>query len=458
VFLDAIPESIIILSKNTKKCCFANKSFYKMTNLKNSEVLGYKVDTFLKIESNIKNNNVEQILNTKNRDKFNVIVSWESLSVEDNEYEIMHITDATCLQRDTENTDAKKILAFHKSKSAIVIVDFASKKIINVNETACKILNRDEESLVGSHCQGIICNLSEKECNNIQNTPCPFQEEEEMTLSDGSKITVSRGLSKMKIGQNEYIIDTFIDVTNKKKTEEVVQKNKITTLTETLVYGIAHEFNNINAVINGVIDTLLISDCNCDISEDTKEQLNIIHQMIERASGIIENLLLFGPNRKQKAETIKIYESIEKISGEERDVRFNLDISKDLTIDFDINNFNKLIKNIVLNSIQSMVEVENQSIDITAYKNDQSISIEIKDCGCGIRSEDIDKVFDPFFSTKGVYAQSGTPHSDMTGKGLGLSICKIIIERDYRGNIKIESEVNKGTKVTINIPLLTPIS
>jgi len=256
----------------------------------------------------------------------------------------------------------------------------------------------------------------------------------------------------MKIGQNEYIIDTFIDVTNKKRTEEMIQKNKITNLTETLVYGIAHEFNNINAVINGVIDTLLMPDQENPLTINTTDQLDIIHQMTERATEIIENLLIFGPNHKQQTQSINAYESIKKITDAQIDIDFCLNISKDLNINFDINDFNKLMSNIITNSVQSMVKTRNKSIDISISKSDQNISIKISDCGCGIKDKDIDKVFDPFFSTKGVYAHSGSIYSKMTGKGLGLSICQIITERNYGGKINIESEENKGTKVLIDIP------
>jgi PAS domain S-box-containing protein len=455
VFLDAIPESVIVLSKKTQKCCFANKAFYAMTNLKQNEVLGSQVNDFLSVESNIKDNNVEQILKIKDNDEISVIISWESLTIENNDYEIMHITDVsiiTCLQKNIAHTDAKKILAFYKAKAAIVIVDALSKKIVQANKTACDILKQDSESLIGSHCQGLICNLSEKECNAIQSSQCPFQQEEEMKVDKESSITVLRGSSKMKIGQHEYIIDTFIDITDKKKTDEAIQKNKIRKLTETIVYGIAHEFNNINAVINGVIDTLLMPDCNFHLQESTRDQLDIIHQMTERATEIIENLLIFGPNHKQHTQNINVYSSIKEIIKTQSDVDFCLDIPKDLYINFDINDFNKLIKNIIINSVHSMIESENKSIDININQKDHSISIEINDYGCGINAKDLDKVFDPFFSTKGVYAHSGSLYSEITGKGLGLSICQIITERNYGGKINIESEENKGTKVTIDIP------
>lgn len=66
--------------------------------------------------------------------------------------------------------------------------------------------------------------------------------------------------------------------------------------------------------------------------------------------------------------------------------------------------------------------------------------IIIADNGCGIRTEDIEKIFSPFFSTK-----------ESNGTGLGLSISKTIIQR-HKGKIEVESEVNKGTKFKIILP------
>ena len=68
------------------------------------------------------------------------------------------------------------------------------------------------------------------------------------------------------------------------------------------------------------------------------------------------------------------------------------------------------------------------------------VEILIKDNGCGISKEDLEKIFDPFFSTKG-----------MSGTGLGLSVIWGIID-NHKGKITVESQLNKGTSFTINLP------
>ncbi len=99
-----------------------------------------------------------------------------------------------------------------------------------------------------------------------------------------------------------------------------------------------------------------------------------------------------------------------------------------------------VITNILLNSIQS-IEKEGQII-ITTRSSLKYIEIEIKDNGCGISKENLSKVTDPFFTTK--------PPGE--GTGLGLSLVYSVI-KEHKGIFTIESEIKKGTKAIIQLPL-----
>ncbi|MCD8025019.1 MAG: ATP-binding protein, partial [Candidatus Gastranaerophilales bacterium] len=81
-------------------------------------------------------------------------------------------------------------------------------------------------------------------------------------------------------------------------------------------------------------------------------------------------------------------------------------------------------------------------IYIRAKKEGENISIQFEDTGCGIKQEDINKIFEPFFTTKPVGQ----------GTGLGMSIAYRVIE-GHNGKIMVESEVGKGTKITIILPI-----
>ena len=101
---------------------------------------------------------------------------------------------------------------------------------------------------------------------------------------------------------------------------------------------------------------------------------------------------------------------------------------------------NQVFLNLLVNASQAM-EGEG-SITIRTSADDDTVRLQFADTGRGIPEENLSRVFDPGFTTKGVGV----------GTGLGLSICYQIIH-DHRGDISIESEVGKGTTVTVTLPV-----
>ena len=101
----------------------------------------------------------------------------------------------------------------------------------------------------------------------------------------------------------------------------------------------------------------------------------------------------------------------------------------------------QLFLNIFLNAIQSMETPEGGDLRIEAGLNDNNrILIAVSDTGAGIDEDKLDKIFDPFYTTK------------KAGTGLGLSICYGIVE-SHKGEIEIKSQRGKGTTVLIQLPL-----
>ena len=101
---------------------------------------------------------------------------------------------------------------------------------------------------------------------------------------------------------------------------------------------------------------------------------------------------------------------------------------------------NQVFLNILVNAKQA-VEVTGE-ISITTFQKDHKVHVAIRDNGVGIPEENLEKVFDPGFTTKGV----------RVGTGLGLSICYQIIQ-DHKGEIKVESRVGEGSTFTVMLPM-----
>jgi signal transduction histidine kinase len=113
-----------------------------------------------------------------------------------------------------------------------------------------------------------------------------------------------------------------------------------------------------------------------------------------------------------------------------------------LVLNGDVNQLQQCFLNLIFNSIEAMPEGGKLSVLSELHKDGKNAMVEIRDTGCGIPEEDLDHVFDPFFSTKG----------EGEGTGLGLSIVYGIV-RNHAGEIRLESEAGKGTAFFLDFPV-----
>jgi two-component system NtrC family sensor kinase len=103
---------------------------------------------------------------------------------------------------------------------------------------------------------------------------------------------------------------------------------------------------------------------------------------------------------------------------------------------------NRAIQNVLINAIQASTD-DKGSVTVNCTPQDFYVDIRIEDTGSGITPEQMNKIFDPYFTTK--QSKSGT--------GLGLYITKKVVE-DHNGSIKVDSPPGAGTTFTIRLPLL----
>ncbi len=209
--------------------------------------------------------------------------------------------------------------------------------------------------------------------------------------------------------------------------------------------GIAHEINNPLAGI------LLYSSNMINKVPDLsplKEGLNIIISETTRCKGIIQGLLEFSRDQEpQKVVTdinfiVKKSLKIVKNEFHIRHIIVDLKLGSSMMVFLDENQIEQVLVNILLNAIQAIDNNGTISIKTSANTKENELKIEITDSGCGIAQEQIDKIFDPFFSTKS------------KGTGLGLAVSYGII-KSHEGNIKAYSQPEEGTRFTITLPLRT---
>ncbi|NIP44723.1 MAG: GAF domain-containing protein [candidate division Zixibacteria bacterium] len=230
-----------------------------------------------------------------------------------------------------------------------------------------------------------------------------------------------------------------------------------------LVAGVAHELNNPIGAINSSMATLgnICRDFQALVKDGFDEQngmdeevakrlialegiVTVIKSGGDRVAGIVNKLKNFANLDQPELMTIDINKSVDDclgILGPKYEGR--IDIVKDYGDVPDIRCYasqvNQVLFHVILNALESIPQ--KGRVEIKTVKSDGDLEIVISDSGIGILEKNLEKIFNPGFTTKGVGV----------GVGLGLSICALIMEK-HNGKIEVRSELGKGTSVSLRIP------
>lgn len=270
---------------------------------------------------------------------------------------------------------------------------------------------------------------------------------------------IRRAVSKIAAGDYEKIpplntedeFDEFVQSLNtmisevNKRNEQLVQSRKMASL-GTLTSGVAHELNNPLNNISTSLQIALEELESGDIAYN-KELLADAESQIERARDIVRALLEFSRERSFKPKTSAIRtlveESIKLIKGElPSSVDLQIEVADDVRTVMDFRRMQQVMINLVLNAVHAMDGRGRLTIRAENDFERGEVCMAIADTGEGIAADKIDKIFDPFYSTK----QVGK------GTGLGLSVSHGIIE-NHGGRIHVESREGEGTTFYIYLPM-----
>jgi PAS domain S-box-containing protein len=270
----------------------------------------------------------------------------------------------------------------------------------------------------------------------------------DLITKDGNGIQVSWVCSPMKNDQSQAvgIVAVGRDLTERRKLEaQLLQSQKLAAL-GVMAGGIAHEIRNPLAICSSAAQFLMDDGITLKLRKECAEK---IHAGIQRASLIIENLLSFArPSSKTEMEVVDIPSLLEKtltlVASQARvqtiDLVPHFPDASVLTRGRS-SLLQQVFLNLFLNAINAMPD--GGVLSLTMERTDGRVMIRFADTGHGISRVEMDKVFDPFYTTSPVGK----------GTGLGLSICFSIV-RQHLGSIEIDSIEGKGSTFTVNLPTI----
>jgi PAS domain S-box-containing protein len=382
----------------------------------------------------------------------------------DGEYSVAIIQDITeRKQIEMEREQSLSLLnaTLESTADGILVVDLtANTNVISFNQKFVQIWNipdsvissRDGKTIL-SFVRGLVKDPEEFLQKVLKLQANPDKESlDQIELKDGRVIeryTLPQKIQGKSVGR----VLSFRDISERKRMEAEHLKNEKLESLGLLAGGIAHDFNNILTAILGNISLAKVS---WDDQESISNLLDEAEKASLRAKGLANQLLTFAkggaPIKKSDSMSDILKESSEFVLRGSR-VRVNFDIAEDLwLVEIDEGQMSQVIQNLVINAQQAMPEggiieirAENVRIDPETkkepfIKEGAYIKIQIKDSGTGIPTANLQKVFDPYFTTK------------QHGNGLGLSISYSIIKR-HAGYITVNSEPGSGTTFSIYLPV-----
>ncbi len=344
---------------------------------------------------------------------------------------------------------------FEKSTDAIFIVERSTGRYLDANEAAIRLCGRKLSEL--------------KNLTTQDTTPDKFRErlniiEKGITTADLGKVTYIRPDGSQRVAiltsvpiDNEAVIGIARDLTDELDMEHQLRQAQKMEAIGTLAGGIAHDFNNILSAILGYSE-LALAELPPEAS--LRNKLEAIHSSGERARDLVTQILAFSRKDEQIRSMVELHLILEDTLKLLRPaipttIDIQTQISSNCRVLGDPSRIHQVIMNLCTNAYQAMLEaggtltislsevkMEGRAAAITQLPSGSYCKLVISDTGVGIPSNNLERIFDPYFTTK------------EKGKGTGLGLAAVHgIVKSHGGAILVESQIMQGTSFQVYFPL-----
>jgi two-component system, cell cycle sensor histidine kinase and response regulator CckA len=363
------------------------------------------------------------------------------------------ITELKKAQETLRQSEAKFSAAFRASPDAITLTRLNDGAYLEVNEGYSAITGYLPEEVIGKTSLELNFWFDPQErvqlLHELHENGIVKNKETRLRRKDGSLCIGLMSVRIIEINGQQCLLAVTRDVTEREYLQnELIKAQKLESIS-ILAGGIAHNFNN---VLTGVIGYISYAKKHLGDPPKALQILESAEKSSYRAAGLARQLLTFSQGGRTIRKTVAVETLVEEsvslfLSGSK--VKGTVDCAAHQTIHADCQLISQAFNNIVLNALHAMPDGGTLSVRVDSTTLEESnmyslrsgdyTRIVFEDSGCGIGKADLNKVFDPYFSTKD------------TGTGLGLSTTHSIITK-HGGHIDITSEIGHGTRVTVLLP------
>lgn len=331
--------------------------------------------------------------------------------------------------------------------------------IVRVNPALAKRLGVEPKACIGEKCYRLLHegNSPPEDCphRRFLKTRKFVRTEVFNPKLNGDFITTISPFQSGPHSDRFWSVHVFHDISDRKHAEEERVKSRNLESIGTLAGGIAHDFNNILTALMGNIE---LAGMHAGNNKELAKHLERSLQACGHAKTLAKRLLTFSKGGWPRTEIRRIRPLIEKaaaLSLDNTSVLYRFDLPDDLRpLLIDGNQINMALRNILDNAREAMsgggtvtIRASYQQLIVQnghPAHNEKFLRIDVSDQGTGMESAQLDKIFDPYYTTK--------PMGVQKGMGLGLAVAHSIIKK-HRGRIEVQSKPGEGTTVSIFLPV-----
>lgn len=335
--------------------------------------------------------------------------------------------------------------------------------LVKVNQAACKATGYTEDEMMCLNVTDIDAMVvTDDAFNDFFHTLVPGKSvhiESVQRRKDGSTFPVEITIALLETSDGYRIMGISRDITNRIKLENRMKQVQKLEAIGSLAGGIAHDFNNILSPIVGISE-ILLEDLPVDSAES--EKIQKIYNAGMRGSDLVKQILTFSRQSEHKKLPVKFQKVLQEVLKLTRstipaDVEIIQDIQNDCgQIMADPTHLHQVAMNLITNAYHALnnssgrifvqlkeILLESEDSSLFLLEKGKYAMLTVVDTGIGIEPDIIDRIFEPYFTTKGI------------GKGTGLGLATVYgIIKEYCGDIKVYSEPCRGTTFNVYLPVI----
>jgi two-component system, cell cycle sensor histidine kinase and response regulator CckA len=378
-------------------------------------------------------------------------------------HSIVHdVTERKITEQLLKESERKFRKIFALSPQAIALTDFESGKMTDVNQKVCELTHYQRNELIGRKTTELNLYspedrgrfISELKMNGSVNGL-----EMTFTAKNGEKLIALMYATSINVADQNLILTIFVDITEQKKMEHQLSQAQKMESIGSLAGGIAHDFNNLLFPIVGLSEMML-----SDFPPDSPEHHNL-HEIFlagKRGRELVQQILSFSRQSEQQLIPVHIQKVLKEVCNLCRaTIPTDIPIARDIQTNCgpvmaDPTQIHQIAMNLITNAFHAVepvggtISIQLTEVDVTSMDDPAGdlvpgryAMLSVSDTGIGIDGAVINKIFDPYFTTK------------EKGRGTGLGLATVYgIVKAHGGDIRVISDIGKGATFHVYLPLL----